>query len=72
MLTLQCSEVSCHAGKAWFNKFIVSLVESQLSRDSVEELDTAELTFVIFLCWKLRVLPIKSSDRRVHLYYTVN
>lgn len=63
MLWLKCSEVSCHAGKAWFNKFIVSLVESQLSRDSVEELDTAELTFVIFLCWKLRVLPIKSSDR---------
>ena len=55
--------MSFHVEKAWSNKFIISVVESQLSGHSVEELNTAELTFVIFLCWRLRILPIKSFDR---------
>ena len=41
------------------------LVESQLSRNIVGELTTAELTYAIFLCWRLRVFPLQSSDRQV-------
>ena len=66
----QGSEVSYHVGKAWSNDFLPTLVRSQLSRNNVENLSTAELTFVIFLCWRLRVLPVKSSDRQEHLKFS--
>ena len=70
LFDLQGSEVSFHVGKAWSNEFLPSLVRSQLSRSNVENLSTAELTFVIFLCWRLRVLPVKSSDRQEHLKFS--
>ena len=70
LLDFQGAEVSYHVGKTWSNDFLSSLVRSQLSRSNVENLSTAELTFVIFLCWRLRVLPVKSSDRQEHLKFS--
>ena len=70
LFDFQGSEVSYHVGKAWSNNFLPLLVRSQLSRGNVENLSSTELTFVIFLCWRLRVLPVKSSDRQEHLKFS--